>query len=178
MRSLVDPSAVQPRPVDVHAFAERHFDFVWRIVRRFGLSAAESDDVAQEVFLVVARKVGQIDEGKERSYLFSVALQLARKARQRLGRLEPWSETFEVAVEPGHDERIDDVRARNLLDLALHALGEDLREVLVLHDLEELTMAEIAETLGLPPGTVASRLRRARVEFKQTVTRLKGSHER
>ncbi|HEX2674449.1 MAG TPA: sigma-70 family RNA polymerase sigma factor, partial [Polyangiaceae bacterium] len=64
-------------------------------------------------------------------------------------------------------------QARSLLDQALDALPEDLRVVFVLYELEEQTAAQIAALLDLPPGTVASRLRRARAEFEQIAKRLK-----
>jgi RNA polymerase sigma-70 factor (ECF subfamily) len=63
-------------------------------------------------------------------------------------------------------------RARELLDEILDAMAFDLRTVFVLYEVEELTMAEIAEALDLPPGTVASRLRRARADFQRRVARL------
>jgi RNA polymerase sigma-70 factor, ECF subfamily len=64
--------------------------------------------------------------------------------------------------DPGPDELVDRDRARAALDAILAAMPLELRAVFVLYELEQLTMAEIAALLELPPGTVASRLRRAR----------------
>ena len=62
---------------------------------------------------------------------------------------------------------------RALLDSALDALDPEAREVFVLHELEQMTMVGIAEALGIRPGTVASRLRRAREQFEQSALRLR-----
>jgi len=69
--------------------------------------------------------------------------------------------------------RIDDRRARALLDALLASMPLDLRTVFVLYELEELTMAEIARALDLPAGTVASRLRRAREAFEELSRRVR-----
>jgi RNA polymerase sigma-70 factor (ECF subfamily) len=73
---------------------------------------------------------------------------------------------------PDADEVLDQQRARLLLDEALACLPMDLRTVFALHELEDMSMSEIATTIGIPAGTVASRLRRARQEFEVIVARL------
>ncbi|MDX2091773.1 MAG: sigma-70 family RNA polymerase sigma factor [Kofleriaceae bacterium] len=78
-----------------------------------------------------------------------------RRARRRSGR-----RLIDLAPSPA--EVADRQRARAVLDRILDAMDDDLRAVFVLYELEELTMSEIANTLELTPGTVASRLRRAR----------------
>jgi len=74
---------------------------------------------------------------------------------------------------PLPDEELGDRRARAVLDGLLDALPADQRAVFVLHEIEELTMAEIAVALSLPPGTVASRLRRARELFDSLAARVR-----
>jgi RNA polymerase sigma-70 factor (ECF subfamily) len=76
---------------------------------------------------------------------------------------------------PSVEALIDRGRARELFDLVLAELSDDLRAVFILFELEELTMATIAEMLELNPGTVASRLRRARATFEATAERLQRS---
>ena len=68
------------------------------------------------------------------------------------------------------EELADRWRARVMLDRALEAMPMDLRKVFVLFDLEELTTTEVASVLHVPRGTVASRLRRAREVFRETVS--------
>lgn len=151
-----------------------HLELLWRFACRMGVSTASAEDIAHEAFLVALSRIDTIVPGKERSYLVSVVVHMVRRERQRGARHE------ELAVEPAApiaerpDAVLDDKRARELLDLALDALDEDLRAVFVLHEIEEQTMAEIAEALDLAPGTVASRLRRAREEWKRATTRLSG----
>jgi len=70
------------------------------------------------------------------------------------------------------DEQLDLRRARALLDVVLNEMSDELRTVFVLFELEDMTMATIAELLHLPPGTVASRLRRARATFELEATKL------
>ncbi len=155
------------------SMAEANFDFIWRIGRRMGLPESEADDVAQETFLVAARRLDEVVPGKERSYLLSVAFNLVRKARQRRARYGELDGEPLAPASASPDARMDEARARRLLDLALASLPEELGLVLVLHDIEEETMAHIALMLDLPPGTVASRLRRAREGFKKTTERLR-----
>jgi RNA polymerase sigma-70 factor (ECF subfamily) len=78
---------------------------------------------------------------------------------------------------PGVEELIDRRRARELLDEILAAMTMELRLVFVLFEVEQLTMAEIARMLELPPGTVASRLRRAREDFAARVRRIEAKLE-
>ncbi|HEX6764830.1 MAG TPA: sigma-70 family RNA polymerase sigma factor, partial [Polyangiaceae bacterium] len=127
------------------------------------------------VFLVAARRFGDIRPGRERSFLYSTALHVASKARRSVDRrreeltadLEP-----ELDPVPSMEDLVDRRRARELLDSILDSLPLDLRAVLVLHEIDELSAAEIAEVIGVPAGTAASRLRRARELFAEHVRRL------
>ena len=78
---------------------------------------------------------------------------------------------------PALDEQLDAARARALLDEALASLPDDLRVVLVLSELDEITAPSIAELLDVPVGTVASRLRRAREHFSKVAERMKARLE-
>ena len=73
------------------------------------------------------------------------------------------------------EQMLDQKRARELLDEVLGQMTLELRTVFVLYELEELSMTEIAATLRIPQGTVASRLRRARADFRDRVRALSGS---
>jgi RNA polymerase sigma-70 factor (ECF subfamily) len=157
---------------------DRHFEFVWRSLRRLGVAPLHVDDATQEVFLVASRRVADIRRESERSFLFATALRVASDARRRASRRhlvgeEALAHTGDPS--PGPDELVDQHRQRELLDRVLADLELDLRAVFVLYELEEMTMAEIAQTLALPAGTVASRLRRAREEFRATAARLRRS---
>jgi RNA polymerase sigma-70 factor (ECF subfamily) len=149
-----------------------HFEFVWRSLRRLGVPAATIDDAAQEVFVVASRRLLAIVPGKEKAFLFGTALRIAAGVR-RADRRRPdvLDETIATNLPP-IDELVDRKRALELLDAIIASFPDDIRAVFVLFELEGMTMAEIAGCLGLRPGTVASRLRRAREHFRAVVARL------
>ena len=164
-----------PREARVQALVTTHFDFVWRSLLRLGVLRPDADDALQQVFLVAARKIDAIQPGRERTFLFGVALRIASRARRTQMRrrevldAEPTGHP-DPALAP--DELIDLARARAALDAILESMPLELRAVFVLYELERSTMAEIATVLDLPGGTVASRLRRAREHFQAAVRRL------
>jgi RNA polymerase sigma-70 factor (ECF subfamily) len=162
-------------PARLEELVRRELTPVWRLLRRVGLSEAEADDAAQQVFIVAARRLAEIDPARQRAFLFSTALHIGRRAHRTRSRRREDDDDALVSRRdsvPGLDELLDQKRARALLDELLAAMSEDLRVVFVLYEIEELTMAEIAQVLELPPGTVASRLRRARAEFQSGVARI------
>lgn len=160
----------------LRAMFTEHFDFLWRSLRRWGLSEDSADDAAQQVFMVLSRKLDDVREGSERSFLFGTAMRVAsdirRSApkRREIAHADPGLDLEDTRALP--DDLLDQRRARLLLDDALESLDLELRTVFVLFELEEMTMIEIAELLEIPQGTVASRLRRARTEFQASVARL------
>jgi RNA polymerase sigma-70 factor (ECF subfamily) len=194
--SLSDPAVMEP-PGDSSSsgvrgsfpeLVKREFRFVWRLLRRLGLSESDADDGAQQVFLVASRRFADIRLGSERSFLYSTALHVASKARRSVDRRrEELSADVEPDAEgaPSMEDLLDRRRARALLDSILDALPLELRAVLVLHEIDELSTSEIAEVVGVPVGTAASRLRRARELFAERLRRLearlnrtRGAHER
>jgi RNA polymerase sigma-70 factor (ECF subfamily) len=148
--------------------------FGWRFLRGLGVPEANVDDAAQQVFLVTSQKLDSVVVGSERSFLVGTALGVAANARRSYARRQEVSDAaLESRVDeaPTPEERTEARQGLALLDQFLDSLGEDLRVVFILFELEGLTMAAIAETLGLPQGTVASRLRRAREEFQAMAKR-------
>jgi RNA polymerase sigma-70 factor (ECF subfamily) len=159
----------------VRELFDAHFDVVWRTVRRLGLAPASADDVAQEVFVVAARKLDAIEAGRERSFLVGTAIRLAANARRSRDRHAVVDiDDLAVASErPLPDALVDARRSLALLDTALAALPDELRVVLVLTELDAMTQPEVAELLGIPLGTIASRIRRARYELATRVAELR-----
>lgn len=173
VRFLAPPLGTEQRITDL---MREHFDFVWRSLRRLGLNASDADDGAQEVFLVASRKLSAISEGSERSFLFGAALKVASTRRRTLRRRP---ELADAEVEdrdeqsaPGPERLTELSRARELLQAVLDEMELDLKAAFVLYELEEQSVPQIAETLGVPVGTVASRLRAARAAFQAAVKRL------
>jgi len=159
----------------VAAMVANHHRQVWRSLRRLGLSECDADDASQQVFLVAHRRLADIAPENEQSFLLQTALRVAAEFRRsRRRRREDDKEDLPVLVDPAAspEELADRGRARAMLDRALEAMPVDLRKVFVLFDLEELTTAEVSNVLHVPKGTVASRLRRARVAFRETVSRM------
>jgi RNA polymerase sigma-70 factor (ECF subfamily) len=150
------------------ALVSAHLAFVWRSLRRFGVPHADVDDAAQQVFLIARERLASIKPGSERSFLTGVALRVASHARRANQRRDAAHQRFveyqsAAAVPEAMAQRM--MEARELLDGVLNRMPADLRSVFVLFELEELTIDEVAELLGLPRGTVATRLRRARMVF-------------
>ncbi len=156
-----------------------HFDFVWRSIVRLGVPRAEAEDTAQQVFIVASRKLEAIAVGSEKAYLFQTARRLAWNMRRTLRRRREDAEPVVDHLDPGGspDSALERSRMRATMDRIIDELELDLREVFILFELEELTMIEIARMLGLPAGTVASRLRRARAAFRESAQRMTARSE-
>lgn len=171
--SDVVPRAVVPR-VDVEQLFREHGSFVWRTLRRFGLSESDCDDQCQEVFLVVFRR---LDEFEHRSslttwlYGISVRLALAHRRRASTKREEAWESPPEVPTSQRPDDQVAAREARVLLDRALDGLDDDKRAVFVLYEIEQLPMNEVAEALECPLQTAYSRLHAARDQVQSFVKR-------
>jgi len=155
--------------------ARVHFGYVWRLCRRLGLSESDADDAAQQVFITAARRSADIRAGRERAFLYGVAVNVVAKSRHARARLREAGEVDLDALEselPSVEDLSDQRAARALLDGLLDAMSLELRVVFVLYEIEEQTVAEIAETLAIPLGTAASRLRRSREDFAARLARL------
>ena len=173
--SFARTSAVEAREAAANrlrAMVEQLHPVVWRALRRLGVADSEAEDVTQEVFVAASKRLSDIEVGRERAFLLAVAVRHAAHAhRTRLRRREVHSDDLPDTPAPSADpeELVDRARAREMLHRLLGKLTFELRTVFVLYEIEQLTMAEIAESLDLPPGTVASRLRRARETFLELV---------
>jgi RNA polymerase sigma-70 factor (ECF subfamily) len=154
---------------------DRHYEFVWRSVRRLGVPRSDVDDAAQEVFVVAARRLADFDAARERAFLFGTAARVA-STRRRNERRRPEELDAESDARPAGDldpeELAELARARPLLQEILDGMSDEVRAVFILSELEELPVREIAGVLGLPQGTVSSRLRSAREKFHAGIKRL------
>jgi RNA polymerase sigma-70 factor, ECF subfamily len=143
----------------------RHVDLVWRVLRRAGLSAPDAEDASQDVFWVLARRADSVPERAERSFLVATALRVAADRRR-----SKWLRTVRTGYDPderegeqlGAEEQLELRRGADLLDRALASLDEEDRAVYILSELEQMSRSEVAAALTIAPGTVATRLRRAR----------------
>ena len=171
--SAAAPPRVAPPEDRLRAMVEDGYDFVWRTLVRFGVARSEAEDAAQQVFIVASRRLDAITPGAERAFLFQTARRLAWNARRTVRRRREEPEPAGDRIDPGAgpDVALERARLRAMMDRVVEELDLDLREVFVLYELEEMTMVEIARLLEIPAGTVASRLRRARVAFREAVRR-------
>jgi RNA polymerase sigma-70 factor (ECF subfamily) len=170
------PAIVEKPDVRARSMVTDHFDFVWRLLRRLGVPPADVDDAAQRVFIVGTRRLADIAPGSERTFLYGTALRMASTIRRNSRRRERFMESVqaepEAASRTPHDE-LERRQALDVLDTILHALEDAQREVFVLCEIEELSAPQVASIVGIPIGTVASRLRRARQTFADELKRLK-----
>ena len=148
---------------DLASVYEQHFDFVWRSARRLGVPESAVDDVVQEVFLVVHRQLASF-EGRSsmKTWLFGILHNLVLRERRTWARRERPHAIEPVEPEPAPDQQLAEQQARRLLHALLAELDDDKRAVFVLYELEQLSMAEIAEATGCPVQTAYSRLHAAR----------------
>jgi RNA polymerase sigma-70 factor (ECF subfamily) len=143
-----------------------HASLVWRSLRRLGVPDAQLEDAAQDVFLVVHRRYGQFEGRSElRTWIYGIAVRVAKDYRRaevryarRLNRLaDSLTSDNELASSPSaQTERRE---ASQLLHAILASLPDETREVLVLVELEELTVREASAALGIRLRTCQRRLR-------------------
>lgn len=153
------------------------FDYLCRTLRRLGARPADVEDAAQEVFLVLRRKWAGYDDSRPlRPYLFSIAYRVVAANKRKQWRELPYEEREGTAPQP--DEALEATRDRALVLAALDRVPLRRRAVLVMHDIDEIQMHEIAKTLSIPLFTGYSRLRKARQEFEAAVKAIaKGTPE-
>jgi RNA polymerase sigma-70 factor, ECF subfamily len=164
-----------PNDDAIELFYRDHQDFVWRNARRLGCADEWVDDAVQEVFLVAARRLSELDpQANVRGWLFAIVVRVAQRmqrdrARYR-ARLRRYSETR--AGEHRASAEASSGAAQALRRL-LGRLDEAKRAVVILIELEGMTSAEVARALGIPQGTVDSRLRAARQQLAGWIEELR-----
>jgi RNA polymerase sigma-70 factor (ECF subfamily) len=149
---------------------------VWRSLRRRGLTEHEAADATQETFLIAAGRLADVPKDSEQAFLIGTA----RRVAHTLGR-----KTIRWQLDDDMDKRISGIRDIGderadiqLCDIAISKMNPELAETFVLYEIEGLVSSEIAALLEIPVGSVASRLRRAREQFRDAVTRIERSLQR
>jgi len=161
---------------------EAHVDFVWRMVCRLGVRTHAAEDVVQEVFLAVHRRLAEF-EGRSsvKTWLVGIVrlILLERRRSMRNKALDQIRapdaaadvDAIEDVCTQGPHERAAHAEAVRLLHELLDGLDEDKREVFVLVELEQMPAVEVASALGVNVNTVYSRLRLAREKFNAALAR-------
>lgn len=158
-------------------------DFVWRSLQRLGIRDPDLDDVLQEVFVVVHQRLHTFDgTAKMTTWLFGICLRVASAYRRRGFRrnetsvAEPPEPTDRTSASPEQDLAAAESRRR--LDLLLDELDLEKRAVFVMFEVDEMPCEEIAQILGVPVGTVYSRLHAARRGFQKALARMQARDTR
>jgi RNA polymerase sigma-70 factor (ECF subfamily) len=164
--------------VSFDALYEETFEFVYRNARRLGVNEAAIDDVVQEVFMIVHRRLGEFDpaSGSPRAWVYGILANTVRGYRRTFRRkLAPLRATeTEDELGPASSRSSPEQRAtrRQDTELLLGMLAElpaEQRELIVLGELEQLSVPEICACIGGNPNTVYSRLRAAREALRKKV---------
>lgn len=188
MKGLTDPRHTPPEDgkptappphLDAAKLFREHANFVANFVVRLGMRREEVDDIVQEVFLVAHRRGGFVPgAARPTTWLAEIALRVTSATRRRLrrSREDPDVQGVVAAValtrDPG--EQAETAEALRRVQQALEALDEPKRVVFILFELEGESCESIAAGLGIPVGTVYSRLHKARKLFMEAHGRLIG----
>jgi RNA polymerase sigma-70 factor (ECF subfamily) len=180
--------STEPRAgaIDFDSVYDQHFPFVWRMARRLGVAEEALDDVSQEVFVVVHRRLSEF-EGRSslKTWVFGILHNVVLVHHRALGRKSPAHRSNSPLVDPetlvdaaaGPYEQLSNAEASVIAQTILDQIDEDKRTVLVLVELEEMSVAEVAEAMGTNLNTTHARLRAARKQFTQAVTRYRAREQ-
>jgi RNA polymerase sigma-70 factor (ECF subfamily) len=177
LRSAFAPVPAAPAPeLEVRTIYREHARFVWLSLQRLGIHPADLDDIAQDVFMIVHRRLDTFDRrARISTWLFGICMRVAANYRRR----RRW--TREVLSGGFEDERpaalaqADDIlvrrEQRELAETALNRLEVAKRATFVMFEIESLSCQEIAELMNVPVGTVYSRLHSARRQLEKHLSR-------
>ncbi len=169
-------TAAAPAPEDecVAAF-DRELDYIFATLRRLGARPSEAEDLVQELFLVLHKNWAKFDSRRPlRPYLFGIAFRICQAHRRRRRReipvenIENGEEYFHPEVEFQRKETAD------LLHAALDRVPLPRRAVVVMYELDELSILEVADRLSMSQFGTYARLRKGRRELRAALKRLGG----
>ena len=174
-RELVEEAARGSREA-FDALVRRHQGAIVNLARAMTAADADADDLAQEAFVRAWRSLARFrHDSTFRTWLHGIAINVIRTHRGRLFRLRRLfgivNADRQDGVNPLERASVDDgiegpLAMRQLIDRALASLPGDMREAVVLRDVQGLDYKEIADALGVPLGTVESRIFRARQRLR------------
>ena len=176
--------ATTREPLDFTRVYEAWFDPCLRWLRALGIPDADLEDVGQEVFVVVRRKLGAFDGDKLAAWLYRIASRTASDHRRRAWFRRLWTRGSRVDLDglecgtAGPAELYERREAERLLDGVLARMSEKRRVAFSLYEIEGYSGDEIAVLLDVPVATVWTRLHHARKEFLARVAELQHEEER
>ncbi len=164
-----------PSPLDFEALYRAHFTYVWRTLCRLGCPRDDLSDAVQDVFLVAYRKLPTFEQRSTiTTWLFGICYHHMLGRRRGAGqRATAPPEVIEQVADSAPDQSsvLERGQRRAVLEDILDRLSVEQRAVFTLHELESYDGGTIADVLGIPSGTVYSRLRSAREVFWKEVER-------
>jgi len=161
---------------DFTAVYTEHFLFVWKGARRLGVPEAALDDICQDVFFIIYRRLGEF-EGRSslRTWVYAILHHVVMTWRRRSRRKDPHRAETDpdllAAWGDGPYEAVSAAQAVRIASALLASLGDDRRRLFVLVELEGLSMPEAAAATGTNLNTAYARLRAARTDFAAAVAR-------
>ena len=157
-----------------------HYAYVCRTLSYFGVPASAVDDVAQDVFLVMYRRLAELDVSRDvRSWLWGIARRVAHTHRRSAARAKRKHDEAPPKTGPVRpDERLQLRQQAQIVERFVQSLPDKLRDVFVLTQIEGLSAPAVAEALELELNTVYSRVRLSRERFARTLQRLEAEHAR
>jgi RNA polymerase sigma factor (sigma-70 family) len=189
----VDSAAAQPATPDSlieqclsgdqtawDAIVRQNWRKVFNVAYKFVGKHDEAEDLAQDIFLKIFKALKTFDRRANfQTWIISISRNLCidhyrsvRKERQMIAREVDTSDLQPASTERGPYSAVEHRDLRTMLRVALQTLPVTLRTAVILRDLHELSYQEIADRLGLPEGTVKSRINRGRIELARQLKRL------
>lgn len=167
--SLAPAEAVEV--TDCFQFYCLELDYLIGTLRRLGVPRSDAEDLLHEVFLVMLRRWDHYDRARPlRPWLFGIAFRVASEHRKRAARELLGDDTDAEDVGARPDDMVQARQSRSLLLQALSTIPLQRRAVLLMHEVDETPMRDVAEQLSIPLFTAYSRLRKARIELDAALT--------
>jgi RNA polymerase sigma-70 factor, ECF subfamily len=181
----VESSAEAPGKLDLARIYAGQKDFVWLTLQRMGVRRPDLEDVFQDVFVIAHKRLHTYDpQAKLSAWLYGICLRSLAAHRRRAFRRRERAGDVDVSVAPpgtehwhaqvaAPDATVHQLERQATLDELLDTLDPEHRMVVVMFEVEEQSCAHIAELIGVPVGTVHSRLHTARRKLAQAAGRLR-----